>query len=75
MHHINEKNKSNGVGIRILYQKMPENKMELVLAWVLENKVKTSVEKGQVCIIMGDMKAPINESAKPFIKSAKKFLE
>ena len=32
MHHINEKNKSNVVGIHILYQKMPENKMELVLA-------------------------------------------
>ena len=27
-----DKNKSNVVGIRILYQKMPENKMELVLA-------------------------------------------
>ena len=47
--------------------------MELVLAWVLENKVKTSVEKGQVCIIMGEMNASINESAKPFIKSANKI--
>ena len=32
IHHIHEKNKGNVVGILILYRKMPQNKMELVLA-------------------------------------------
>ena len=41
---------------------------------VLKIKVIKRVEKGQVCLIMGDKNAPINKSSKPFIKSAKKTL-
>ena len=42
---------------------------------MLKNIVKKGVEKGQVCLILGDISAPINKSVKPFIKSAKNILE
>ena len=42
---------------------------------VLRNKVKKCKESGQVCILMGDFNAPINDSAKTLKKAAINILE
>ena len=42
---------------------------------VLKNKVTKRVDLGEVCLVMGDMNAAINPSAKPYTKSAKNILD
>ena len=42
---------------------------------VLRNKVTRCEASGQVCILMGDFNAPINDSAKPLKKAAVNILE
>ena len=42
---------------------------------VLKNEVTKWVDLGEVCLVMGDMNAAINLSAKPYTKSAKNLLD
>ena len=42
---------------------------------VLRNKVKKYEESGQVCILIGDVNAAINDIAKPYKKSAVRILD
>ena len=53
----------------------PTNILGVYQVTGIRNKVTKCKEKGQVCILMGDFNAPINDSAKPLKKAAVNILE
>ena len=59
-----------------VYQETGKGKEEIENAHrVLRNRVKRCEEKGEVCILMGEFNAAINDSARPFNRQALKIIE
>ena len=59
-----------------VYQETGKGKDEIEKAHrIIRNRVKKCKDAGQVCILMGDFNAAVNDTARPFDTQTKRIIE